>query len=67
MNKAQAIAKAGSAASLARVLGIKPQAISQWGDEMPPLQVYRLRELKPRWFAQLRREQREEAERPQTT
>jgi hypothetical protein len=56
MRKSQAIKFAGSAASLARVLGVTPSAISQWGEDMPPLQVYRLKERKPRWFAKLRRD-----------
>jgi DNA-binding transcriptional regulator YdaS (Cro superfamily) len=50
MNKSDAIAKAGSITQLARLLGISHQAVSKWGDKMPLLQVYRLREIKPRWF-----------------
>jgi hypothetical protein len=50
MDKPTAIKKAGSAANLARLLGISKQAVSKWGQELPPLQVYRLKELKPRWF-----------------
>ncbi len=57
MTKSQAIRFAGSAAKLARVLGISDQAVSKWGEDIPALQAYRLREIKPRWFAQLRREQ----------
>lgn len=51
MTKQEAINLAGSAAELANVLGISRQAVCQWpGDSIPPLQVYRLRERKPRWF-----------------
>jgi transcriptional repressor of cell division inhibition gene dicB len=59
MNKSQAIRFAGSAAALARLLGVTPSAVSQWSEDIPPLQVYRLKELKPRWFARLRRESRQ--------
>jgi DNA-binding transcriptional regulator YdaS (Cro superfamily) len=58
MNKSQAIRFAGSQAALARLLGVTPSAVSQWPEKIPPLQVYRLKELKPRWFARLRREAR---------
>ena len=54
MDKKDAIKLAGSAAELARVLGISPQAVSRWRGKVPPLQVYRLRELKPRWFRKKR-------------
>lgn len=54
MNKKDAIKLAGSAAELARVLGISRQAVSRWRGKLPPLQVYRLRELKPRWFRKKR-------------
>lgn len=50
MDKTEAIRLAGSASELARVLGISPQAVSKWPRKVPPLQVYRLRELRPRWF-----------------
>lgn len=51
MKKDQAIAKAGSKAKLARLLGVTKSAVSQWGDELPELQRYRLKEMRPRWFA----------------
>lgn len=51
MTKDEAIKLAGNAATLAEVLGITRQAVCQWKDDkIPPLQVYRLKELKPRWF-----------------
>ena len=59
MTKTQAIAKAGSAARLARLLGISKSAVSQWPETIPELQRYRLREMRPKWFAQVRREQAE--------
>lgn len=50
MKKSDAVKLAGSQSDLARLLGITPQAVSKWPPEVPPLQVYRLRELRPRWF-----------------
>jgi len=45
MKTQEVVKRYGSKAALARKLDITPQAISQWGDEMPELQVFRLREL----------------------
>ena len=50
MKKLHAIKKAKSAANLARLLGISKQAVSKWGENLPELQIYRLKELKPEWF-----------------
>jgi hypothetical protein len=50
MTKAEAVRRAGSQTALAEMLGITKQAVSRWGYEMPLLQVYRLREIKPGWF-----------------
>ena len=50
MKKKTAITKAGSATELAKILGLSLSAISQWKKTVPPLRVYRLRELKPEWF-----------------
>jgi hypothetical protein len=36
---------------LARILGLTPAAITQWGDSVPVLRVYQLKELRPEWFA----------------
>ena len=37
----------GSKAELARVLNIKPQALTIWGDFIPELRAYKLRDLYP--------------------
>ena len=51
MDKSEAIKRAGSSAELARLLGIKRQAVDKWpGNSIPPLRIYQLKELKPRWF-----------------
>jgi hypothetical protein len=55
MNKATAIKRAGSITALASLLNIKRQAVSKWPDEVPPLRVYQLRELKPEWFVKARK------------
>jgi hypothetical protein len=53
MTKAQAIEKAGTAMALAKLLGIKRQAISQWGDELPIQRYWQLKVLRPQWFTNL--------------
>jgi predicted transcriptional regulator len=50
MKKSTAVKKAKSAYKLAQLLGITRQAVSKWGDDVPPAQVERLRELRPTWF-----------------
>lgn len=40
-----AIKAFGSSVALAKALGITPSAISQWGEDVPRLRVYELREL----------------------
>lgn len=51
MKKSDLIRAAGSGYRLAQILGISPQAVNKWpGDTVPPLQQYRIRELKPRWW-----------------
>jgi len=45
MNTSDAVKRYGSKAELARVLGITPQAISQWGDELPELQALKLEKM----------------------
>jgi DNA-binding transcriptional regulator YdaS (Cro superfamily) len=50
MDKKQAIEKAGSAMALAKLLGITRQAISQWGDALPPARLWQLKALRPKWF-----------------
>ena len=41
----QAISKIGSAAELARLLGISPQAVSQWGGVIPELRARQIEEI----------------------
>lgn len=55
MNKAQAIQKAGGTSeALASILSekkaITPSAVRMWGDSIPDVWLYRLKELKPHWF-----------------
>lgn len=50
MEKARAIRYAGSAVALAQLLGVTKQAVSAWGERLPPLRVFQLRELRPGWF-----------------
>jgi predicted transcriptional regulator len=52
MDRDFAIRKAGTQAKLAKLLGVSRQAVNQWGDKLPPLQVYRLREIRPRWYSE---------------
>ena len=40
----------GGTANLARALSIQPQAISQWGEYVPELRAYKLREMHPAHF-----------------
>jgi DNA-binding transcriptional regulator YdaS (Cro superfamily) len=42
MKTEDAVKRYGSKAALARVLDITPQAISQWGEDMPELQTLKL-------------------------
>ena len=35
----------GSYAEIARALGISRQAVQSWGDDVPPLRSYQLREI----------------------
>ena len=37
----------GSVRKLAETLGITEQAVHQWGDDVPELRVYQIRELMP--------------------
>lgn len=50
MKTQQAIELAGNAASLAKLLGITPSAITQWGENVPEKRVWQMRLLKPSWF-----------------
>jgi hypothetical protein len=50
MKTQQAIELAGNAATLAKLLGITPSAITQWGENVPEKRVWQMRLLRPRWF-----------------
>lgn len=45
MKKSTAIHLFGSIPELARLLGITPHAIYQWGEEVPPLRAFQIKEL----------------------
>ena len=50
MRTSDLIAAAGNKTQLAQILGIKRQAVQSWGETVPELQQYRIKELRPRWF-----------------
>ena len=50
MKTQTAIKRAGSISELARILGIKRQAVQQWGESVPELRRYKLMEKRPDWF-----------------
>jgi len=50
MKTSYAIDLFGSIKNLAAALGITIHAIYQWGDEVPELRVYQLRDLRPDVF-----------------
>ena len=54
MTKDEAIRRAGSASNLARMLGVTRQAVSKWGDDLPALRRYQLKEMRPHWFRKRR-------------
>lgn len=45
MTKEEAIAAFGSVRKLADALGITEQAVHQWGQDVPHLRMYQIREL----------------------
>lgn len=45
MKTSEVIEAFGSQTAVARALGIKPPAISQWGDEPPPLRQLQLQQI----------------------
>ena len=49
MNKEKAIKLAGSQIALAKLLGIKQSAVSQW-KYIPQARIWQLKLLKPDWF-----------------
>lgn len=64
MRTADVIAVFGSSKALAECLGVSKSAISQWGDLVPELREYQLRDKRPnieREIAQLERQQAREA------
>lgn len=56
MKTKDVLQKLGGNASTARLLGITHGAVSQWGEEPPLLQQYRLRELRPDLFGEVQLE-----------
>jgi hypothetical protein len=58
MTKQDGIAIAGSAAKLARLLGVSRAAVTQWGDWMPPYRAFQLREKMPDKYDQHCKEQK---------
>ena len=50
MKTQDVLEKLGGTVRTAKLLGITHGAVSQWGDEPPLLQQYRLRELRPDLF-----------------
>lgn len=47
MKTAELIRLFGGVTRTAEVFGVTKSAVSQWGDEVPPLRVYQLRERRP--------------------
>lgn len=45
MKTIEAVAIFGSKAEVARNLGISRAAVTDWGDDVPPLRVYQIREI----------------------
>lgn len=45
MKTTEAIAIFGNKVKVAEALGLTKQAISAWGEEVPPLRVYQIREF----------------------
>lgn len=54
MTKTQAIELAGSAAALAKLLGVTQSAVTQWDEQIPDGRVWQLRAIRPKWFRQLK-------------
>jgi DNA-binding transcriptional regulator Cro len=50
MKKAFAIKKMDGVKPLADLLRIRRQAVYQWGEDVPELQAYKLRDLRPDLF-----------------
>lgn len=43
-------AHAGGVVALAKIVGIKHNSVSQWGEHVPERRADRLRLVKPEWF-----------------
>jgi hypothetical protein len=54
MTKTEAINRAGTAAKLAKILGVSNQAVSKW-DVLPKARLWQLKVIKPSWFRKARR------------
>lgn len=50
MKTQDAIQLAGSPTMLARILGVSPSAVSQYGDDLPDVRALQLYTLRPEWF-----------------
>lgn len=50
MKTKDAIQLEGSQAALAKLLGISPSAISQWGENIPDTRIWQLKVLRAAWF-----------------
>lgn len=50
MKKSEAIKKLGSAAAVARALNISQPSVSTWGEDIPELRAYQLRDKFPELF-----------------
>ena len=61
MKTQHAIELAGSAANLAKLLGITHGAICQWGEDIPQARVWQLKALRPAWFKAARKIAEKEA------
>ena len=50
METKRAIQYAGSVRALAELFGVSRQAVEAWGERLPELRTYQLRQLRPGWF-----------------
>ena len=50
MDTKAAIELAGGIRQLAEMLGLSTQAVYAWGDTVPKLRMYELRDMRPEWF-----------------
>lgn len=47
MKTKDAVEAAGGVRQLAELLGIWPQSVYEWGEDVPPLRAYQLRDMLP--------------------